>query len=90
MTALEMRQEAERDFATQARHDRAELAQALAALTAQANVMLETSMLVEHAAQMREGVDFKVDRAAVTLVGTARRETQRCLERVARACGVRL
>lgn len=90
MTALELRQEAESTFAADARRNREELTTALAALTAQANLMLETSLLVEHEAQMRTRVDYRASAANVALITSARNETKRALDAVTRACGVSL
>jgi hypothetical protein len=89
MTALEMRQDAEAEFARDARHNREALAVALAQLTLRANIALELSLSHEYRAQFGESTRA-LSMASVQASNTARRELREAIEAVTRVCGVRL
>jgi uncharacterized protein YccT (UPF0319 family) len=89
MTALEMRQEFEGEFAADARLDRERLAAAMATLSEKSLETLETLLTAEYESQLGE-YDVKASRASVTRCVAARNEAERAIRAVASACGVKL
>lgn len=85
----ELREDAEAEFAAQARHDREALTVALGQLTLRANIAFELSLLHEHRAQFGESSRAQ-SMASVQASNAARRELRQAIEAVTRACGVKL
>jgi hypothetical protein len=89
MTALEMRQDAETEFARDAQLDRERLAAAMATLSEKSLETLETLLTAEYESQLGE-YDVKAARARVTRCVAARNEAERAIRAVARHLGVKL
>ncbi len=85
----ELRDDAEAEFARDARRDREALTVALAQLTLRANIALELHLLHEHRAQFGESTRA-LSMASVQAANAARRELREAVEAVTRACAVKL